>query len=207
MVDHRLGAGRHRPPLAGLVRRPGTDRPVPAGRSARSVDPRALGKPVTALRLADAAEHDSFTELVPDGSTMQSYRALLAMLLCRDGVEQMRADAKAAVAGLSLASQWRTLALLLEGILHLLDGEAGRADQVLADAVEVGTRTGALPGAAVALASPRAARRWSAPGSSASASRPRQRLVGNGTPRAPVPGWDRRPCRARRPARSAAGGR
>jgi LuxR family maltose regulon positive regulatory protein len=110
------------------------------------------GQPAIAMHLADAAERGSFAETVPDGSTMESYRALLEVLLCRNGVDRMRADAAAALAGLSPASQWRTLALLLEGILHVLDGQAEPADQVLADAVELGTRTGALPGVAVALA-------------------------------------------------------
>ena len=110
------------------------------------------GHPATAERWADAAEHGSFAETVPDGSTMQSYRALLSALLCRGGVDQMRTDVDAALSGLSPSSRWWTLALLLEGVLHLLDGKPDSADSVLADAVEAGTRSGALAGLAVALA-------------------------------------------------------
>jgi LuxR family transcriptional regulator, maltose regulon positive regulatory protein len=73
-------------------------------------------------------------------------------LLCRDGVERMGADARIALAGLAPASNWRATALLMEGLALLLEGEAERADPVLAHAVEVATDAGALPAAATALA-------------------------------------------------------
>ena len=66
-----------------------------------------------------------FTGTLPDGSTMESWLALLRALLCRDGVERMRADAQAAVAGLAPASPWRATALLLEGD-RLPAGRPGR---------------------------------------------------------------------------------
>jgi LuxR family maltose regulon positive regulatory protein len=110
------------------------------------------GQPAAAERWADAAERGPFAGMLPDGSTMQGQRALVRALLCRDGVDRMRADVQAALAGLSPASQWWAAALVLEGASYLLGGEADRADRVLADAVEVGTQAGALPAVAAALA-------------------------------------------------------
>jgi LuxR family transcriptional regulator, maltose regulon positive regulatory protein len=111
-----------------------------------------VGQPVAAERWADAAEQGPVTGTLPDGSTTQSYRALLRALLCRDGVDRMRGDIQAALAELSPASQWRPTAQLLEGIGYLLAGETDRADPVLAHAVEVASEAGALPVAVIALA-------------------------------------------------------
>jgi len=111
-----------------------------------------VGQPAAAERWAAAAERGSVTGTLPDGSTMASYLALLRALLCRDGMDRMRADAQAAVAGLGAGSPWRATALLLEGIAYLLAGEVDRADPILAHAVDVATDAGATPAAATALA-------------------------------------------------------
>jgi LuxR family maltose regulon positive regulatory protein len=110
------------------------------------------GQPAEAERWADAAERNSVAGTLPDGSTTESWVALLRALLCRDGVARMRADAEVAVAGLGPASQWRATALLLEGISYVLHGELDRADPILALVVEVATRAGAAPAASAALA-------------------------------------------------------
>ena len=78
--------------------------------------------------------------------------ALLRALLCRDGVDQMHADAETAAAGLAWGSPWWATALLLQGTADVLAGEADRADPVLAHAAEVATHVGALPAASAALA-------------------------------------------------------
>jgi LuxR family transcriptional regulator, maltose regulon positive regulatory protein len=111
-----------------------------------------VGAPAAAERWADAAERGPVAETLADGSTGQSYLALLRALLCRDGVDRMLADTQAALAGLDPASQWRATAQLLEGIGYLLAGQADRADPTLAHAVEVATEARALPAAATALA-------------------------------------------------------
>jgi LuxR family transcriptional regulator, maltose regulon positive regulatory protein len=112
-----------------------------------------LGQPVAAERWADAAaEGGSVVGMLPDGSTTQSYQALLRALLCRDGLDRMRADAQAALDQLSPGSQWRATAQLLEGMCYLLAGAVDRADPLLARAVEVATDANALPVAAIALA-------------------------------------------------------
>jgi LuxR family transcriptional regulator, maltose regulon positive regulatory protein len=111
-----------------------------------------VGEPVAAERWADAAEHGPVAGTLPDGSTGPSHRALLRALLCRHGIDRMRADTQAALAALGPSSQWRPTAQLLEGICHLLAGQGDRADPILADAAEVATAAGALPAAAIALA-------------------------------------------------------
>jgi len=111
-----------------------------------------VGEPVAAERWADAAERGPVAGTLPDGSTVQSFRALLRALLCRDGVDRMRADTQAALAELGPDSQWRPTAQLLEGICYLLADQADRADPILAQAAEVATEAGALPAAAIGLA-------------------------------------------------------
>jgi LuxR family maltose regulon positive regulatory protein len=111
-----------------------------------------VGLPVAAERWADVAEGAPVAGTLPDGSTVQSYLALLRALLCRGGLDRMRADTQAALDQLSAASQWRPTAQLLEGICYVLADQAGRADPLLARAVEVATEAGALPVAAIALA-------------------------------------------------------
>jgi LuxR family transcriptional regulator, maltose regulon positive regulatory protein len=80
---------------------------------------------------------------------MDSYLAMLHGLLCRDGADRMRADAEAALAGLSPTSPWRATALLLAGIAGLLDDQADEADAVLASAVDISSGTSAATVTAV----------------------------------------------------------
>ena len=109
------------------------------------------GQPEDIERWAAAAERGS-TARTRTQATMEPWMALLRALLCRDGVDQMRADAEAAAAGLAPGSPWWATALLLQGIADVLAGEADRADPILADAAEVATHIGALPAASAALA-------------------------------------------------------
>jgi LuxR family maltose regulon positive regulatory protein len=118
-----------------------------------------VGRPAGAERWAEAAQRraagagrPSVAQSPPDGSTTESYLAMLRGLLCRNGLGRMRADAEAALAGLSPTSPWRATALLLKGVADLLDGHADQADLILADAVELATQIGALPAASTALA-------------------------------------------------------
>jgi LuxR family transcriptional regulator, maltose regulon positive regulatory protein len=110
------------------------------------------GRPADVGRWAAAAERGLAAGTLARSSTMEPWMALLRALLCRDGVDRMRADAKAAVAGLGPGSPWWVTALLLEGVAGVLAGEADRADPILAHAAEVATHIGALPAASAALA-------------------------------------------------------
>jgi LuxR family maltose regulon positive regulatory protein len=110
------------------------------------------GQPEDVERWAAAAERGLAATTLARSSTMEPWMALLRALLCRDGVDQMRADAEAAVAGLAPGSPWRATALLLDGVANVLAGRADRADPILAHAVEVATHIGALPAASAGLA-------------------------------------------------------
>jgi LuxR family maltose regulon positive regulatory protein len=110
------------------------------------------GQPDDVERWAAAAERGLAANGFTRSPTMEPWLALLRALLCRDGVDQMRADARTAVAGLAPGSPWSATALLLEGTADVLAGEADRADAVLAHAAEVATHIGALPAASAALA-------------------------------------------------------
>ena len=117
------------------------------------------GRAVGAERWADAADrsvavsdHASDAQTPPDGSTTESYLAMLRGLLCRNGLSRMRADTEAALAGLSADSPWRAALMVLRGAAYLLDGNAEEADPILSQAAEIATHTGALPAASTALA-------------------------------------------------------
>jgi LuxR family transcriptional regulator, maltose regulon positive regulatory protein len=87
----------------------------------------------------------------PD-ATLDASAALLRTFLCHDGMAGMRADAAAAWAGLAPDDPWRATALLMEGIAHLLDGQADLADPILVRAAGVAGPLGAAPAASAALA-------------------------------------------------------
>jgi LuxR family maltose regulon positive regulatory protein len=111
------------------------------------------GHAAAAERWAAAAEQGSYEGLLPDGSaSIDGWRALLRAKLCRHGVTQMRADAELALTLIPVVSLWRAPAQLLAGISHLLAGDLGVADDLLAEAVEVAEDTGATLAASVALA-------------------------------------------------------
>ena len=111
------------------------------------------GHAAAAERWGDAGEQGSYEGMLPDDSTsIEGWRALLRAKLCRRGVAQMRADAELALTLIPVGSLWRAPATLLLGISHLLAGDLGVADRVVAQAVEVAQDTGATVAASVALA-------------------------------------------------------
>jgi LuxR family maltose regulon positive regulatory protein len=110
-----------------------------------------LGRATKAEQWAAAAERASPQGRLPDGSTMESYLAYLRAILCRDGVAEMRRDARIAWDGLSPLSPYRATMLHTEALSLLLDGDAERADALFARAFEAATEAGAPPLAAVVL--------------------------------------------------------
>jgi LuxR family maltose regulon positive regulatory protein len=111
------------------------------------------GHTAAAERWAAAAERGAYHGRLPDGSaSIEGWRALLRAKLCRHGIRQMRADAELALTLIAVGSLWRAPATLLLGISHLLAGDQGVADGVLAEAVEVAEDTSATVAATVALA-------------------------------------------------------
>ena len=111
-----------------------------------------LGRPAEAERWAASAERASPTGILPDGSTMEGTLAYLRAILCRDGLDEMRRDARIAWEGLSPASPYRATMLYTEGISCLLEGDRPRADPILTRAFEVAIGAGSLPLGALILA-------------------------------------------------------
>lgn len=111
-----------------------------------------VGQPAAAERWADLAERGSLEGTLPDGSaSVEGWRAVLRAVMCRAGVEQMRADAGLALALVPVGSLWRAPALLLLGISHLLAGDSDSADGILQGAFEVAEDVGATVTASTAL--------------------------------------------------------
>jgi len=111
------------------------------------------GKPGEAERWAEAAERAAAVASLPDGSaSIEPWLALMRALMCRDGAEQMRADAELAAGTLAAGSFWRTSATLYLGMAHLMAGDTGRADVLFEDVAAGGRSGGSAVGVCVALA-------------------------------------------------------
>ncbi len=111
------------------------------------------GKPGEADRWAGLAERGAAVASLPDGSaSIEPWLALLRALLCRGGVEQMRADAELAARTMAAGSFWRTSATVYLGAAHLMAGDPDRADVLFQDAAAGGQAGGAAVGVCVALA-------------------------------------------------------
>ena len=114
-----------------------------------------VGRAAAAERWADAAERGAFQAAgtLPDGTaSIEGWLALLRAVMCRHGVEQLRADAELAGQLVPTGSLLRAPAVLLLGMSHLLVGDPDHADSLLAEAVEVAQDTKATDTAAIALA-------------------------------------------------------
>jgi LuxR family transcriptional regulator, maltose regulon positive regulatory protein len=111
------------------------------------------GNPVNAERWAAHAERGTVGASLPDGSpSIQPWLALLRAILCRDGGEQMQADAELAAKTVAAGSFWRTASILFLAMAHLMAGDPDQADVLFEDAVAEGRASGANIGACVALA-------------------------------------------------------
>jgi LuxR family transcriptional regulator, maltose regulon positive regulatory protein len=93
------------------------------------------GRPDDAERYSYALEHSRYDGPMLDGSTsIQAWVPMVRALLCHRGAEAMRTDAELALDQLSESSFWRPIALLLQGIGVLLEGDVERAEWFLANA-------------------------------------------------------------------------
>ena len=110
-----------------------------------------LGQAGEAERWMAAAESAFPSGILPDGSTMEGTLAYLRACLCRDGMAEMRRDARVAQDGLSPASPYRATMLYTEALSYLLEGNAARAEPILARAVEVADHVGSPPLTALIL--------------------------------------------------------
>ena len=103
------------------------------------------------LDASGRARRGSAERILPDGSTLASWRALLRALQCRHGLDAMRRDAESALDGLGATSRFRCPAFVLLGQSILLGGDPDRADPILAHTVELGLGTGTWPTVLIAL--------------------------------------------------------
>ena len=110
------------------------------------------GKPGQAEGWAEAAEQAAAPARMPDGSaSTEPWLALMRALLCRGGVEQMRADAELAARTMAARSFWRPSATLYLAVAHLMAGDPDRADALFQDAAAAGRAGMANLGTCVAL--------------------------------------------------------
>jgi LuxR family maltose regulon positive regulatory protein len=114
--------------------------------------PAMIGKPADAERRAGVAERGATVASRPDGSSSAGpWLALLRALLCRDGVDQMRADAELAAKSMPAGSLWRASSLLFLGMAHLMAGDLDQADVTFEDQVAEARAAGGTIGVSIAL--------------------------------------------------------
>jgi LuxR family maltose regulon positive regulatory protein len=115
--------------------------------------PAMIGNPADAERRAGVAERGATVASRPDGSSsVEPWPALLRALLCRDGVDQMRADAELAAKTMPAGSFWRASSLLFLGMAHLMAGDPDQADVIFEDQVAEARAAGGTIGVSIALA-------------------------------------------------------
>lgn len=103
------------------------------------------GRPDDAERYSYALEHSRYDGPMLDGSaSIQAWVPMVRALLCHRGVEAMRTDAELALDQLSESSFWRPIALLLQGIGVMLEGDVERAEWILANAAREALGAGAI---------------------------------------------------------------
>ena len=110
------------------------------------------GRPVEAERwaeLVDRWQYGDATRRVDPPTEAQA--ALLRAILCRRGVEQMRADADEAVDRFAAENIVAPAPALMQGIARVLSGDLDGGDASFADAVSTGEEAGAHETLAVAL--------------------------------------------------------
>jgi LuxR family maltose regulon positive regulatory protein len=101
-------------------------------------------RPIDAERWADAVDRWQYGGAArPDDPATEAWAALLRAILCRRGVEQMRADAAEAVRRFAAGSGTDPAPLLLHGIALVLSGDLDGGDASLEDAAGVAEETGA----------------------------------------------------------------
>ena len=111
-----------------------------------------MGRPVETERWADAVERWQHGDPARTGDpTAEAWAALLRAMLCRRGVEQMRADADEAVRRFTVESFVTPTPALLQGIARILCGDLDGGEVSLEDAVSVGEQIGSPEHVAVGL--------------------------------------------------------
>ena len=122
----------------------------PALAALTAMIPAMTGRPADAERRAGVAERGAAVAGLPDGSpSAEPWLALLRAMLCRDGADQMLADAE--LAAMTMAGFWRAAALLFVGMAHLMAGDPDQADILFEEQVAEARAAGGTIGICVAL--------------------------------------------------------
>jgi LuxR family transcriptional regulator, maltose regulon positive regulatory protein len=95
-----------------------------------------LGRAREAERWVGVAEGAPAEGTLPDGNTETATLAYLSAILCRHGPQRMRADAEAALAGLTPSSPYRATMEHSRALSWLLEGDLARADELFTHAYD-----------------------------------------------------------------------
>src|SRR5215469_16947770 len=97
-----------------------------------------LGRPVEALRWSEAVDRwQSGDAARPEDPAAKAWAAFARALLCRDGVEQMRADADEAVRRFTTENIVQAGPWIGQGLARAVSGDVDGADESFQDAVSV----------------------------------------------------------------------
>jgi LuxR family maltose regulon positive regulatory protein len=111
----------------------------------------AVERPSQATALSTArAQRAALDRILPDGSTLAGWLAVMRLALVRNGVEAMLDDAKIAHQGLGATSEARAAALGFEGLGRYAAGEFDRADALFAHTYSVAVDSLRIPAAVIA---------------------------------------------------------
>jgi LuxR family maltose regulon positive regulatory protein len=110
------------------------------------------GQPADAERWADAVDRWRHVDAARTNDLpAEAWAALMQAVLCRHGIEQMRADADEAVRRFAAQGIAMATPALVLGIARVLSDELDSGDASLQDAVSVGEQSGAPEDLAIAL--------------------------------------------------------
>jgi LuxR family maltose regulon positive regulatory protein len=110
------------------------------------------GQPVAAERWADAFDRWQYGDPArPDDPSTEAWAALVRAVLCRHGMERMRADADEAARMFAAGSFLTPAPALMQGIAQILCGDLDGGDARLEDAVSVAEEVGVSDDLLIAL--------------------------------------------------------
>jgi hypothetical protein len=130
--DRPPGPDRHLPALVPVTGRPGRDQGTPDARRAGGIPRCEGGSPAEAERWAEVLDRWQDQDAArPADPSAEAWAAVVRAVLCRRGVEQMRADADEAARRLAAENIVAPVASLAQGVARVLCGDPGGADAFL----------------------------------------------------------------------------